>query len=93
MDMGSGLLGSPLSAGRRRLHPGVRAAGGGPGGPGVGLRAFLRRTVLSVEPGDARVGVTVEQSVGGAEDARGEGREGGRVVEEVLPNTYGVSKK
>lgn len=46
----------------------------------------LRRTVLSVEHGDAREGVPVEQSVGGAEDARGEGREGRRVVEEVLPS-------
>ena len=42
--------------------------------------------MLSVEHGDAREGVPVEQSVGGAEDARGEGREGRRVVEEVLPS-------
>jgi hypothetical protein len=37
-----------------------------------------------VEHGDAREGVAAEQRVGGAQDAPGQGREGGRVVEEVL---------
>ena len=44
----------------------------------------LRRAVLGVERGDAREGVAAEQRVGGAQDAPGQGREGGRVVEEVL---------
>ena len=37
-----------------------------------------------MEHGDAREGVAAEQRVGGAQDAPGQGREGGRVVEEVL---------
>ena len=44
----------------------------------------LGRAVLGVEHGDAREGVAAEQRVGGAQDAPGQGREGGRVVEEVL---------
>ena len=48
------------------------------------LPPTLRRAVLGVERGDAREGVAAEQRVGGAQDAAGQGREGGRVVEEVL---------
>ena len=48
------------------------------------LHTPLRCAVLGVERGDAREGVAAEQRVGGAQDAAGQGSEGGRVVEEVL---------